>query len=274
MKHNSGFRKRIVIPFLRFFTLIELLVVVAIIAILASMLLPALNSAIGRARGIECVSRMKTIGNAILLYAGDWDDWIIPASQWDYDTSTSWIFVLSDARYAGLRWHGPNAQYTDISPWACPSEPVRFGLHSDDPPHFQYGHYSLNTRLSGSFQTDTQTNHWRRYNDVPQPSAAILVTENQQKDSAGVERTEGAAYRHGRRPDPRTAVKNPSWELLKPPYECVGNFLYLDNHVSAHSFDKIFNSTKDRWSEMLWGATGTHWALLCGINPKSGIAAK
>jgi len=92
------------------FTLIELLVVVAIIAILAAMLLPALAQAREKARIAVCSSNMKQILLAMEMYTMDWND-RFPTKDTLWDWVGGWQYYLTTRGYLGS-W--------DV--WKCPSD--------------------------------------------------------------------------------------------------------------------------------------------------------
>ncbi|OQA88995.1 MAG: hypothetical protein BWY31_00180 [Lentisphaerae bacterium ADurb.Bin242] len=142
------------------FTLVELLIVIAIIAILTSLLLPALKRAQDTARDISCRNNLKTSGNIVTLYASDFNGWF-PQGGLIYH----WLWI--PVRYVtGKEFaNGSSSNATDyarMKPYACPLIPMRTSSAS-------LGRSVASITLYGSYtNTSYNTDIWwlRRLSDT------------------------------------------------------------------------------------------------------------
>jgi prepilin-type N-terminal cleavage/methylation domain-containing protein/prepilin-type processing-associated H-X9-DG protein len=213
------------------FTLIELLVVIAIIGILAAMLLPALNSARERAKTISCVSNLKQIGLAIVLYADDYDDYMPQAST---DDGLGW----QDRLVPYLRRMGVINNLNQFSfrrnakVFSCPSSKLNYIHIKDDPDGATYGYRSYG--VSVEFMTSTGFSHTLyRMSCVDHPTDKALVFDyNDLRPTT----------QSGHPNDVNTVCPGPSdltGRIIPRHGRNIVNVLWMDSHAESRAYTSL-----------------------------------
>ncbi len=225
-----------------YFTLIELLVVVAIIAILAGMLLPALNKAREKAKAVSCAANFSSLGKAMQLYIMDNKDYVTPyKNETGYTSGVTRMWYFSSATtglisdYLQASQGGVIVGY-DLSggkllkgKFMCPSyvPPANWQTWS---PARTYS-IGLNSHLTELFSAGTLPKIGslkkvsRGAHALEAQSAAYINRYNPLKDA-----TLRAEFRHSG----------------------MTNAVYLDGHVNARNGnEKIFTAT-DGYKDDFW----------------------
>jgi prepilin-type N-terminal cleavage/methylation domain-containing protein/prepilin-type processing-associated H-X9-DG protein len=212
------------------FTLIELLIVIAIIAILASMLLPTLGRARNTAKRIQCVSNLKQMGIVQMNYINDFDGWM------PHNGTSAWINIMRstypDLVSGAKLWSGSRygRQF-----WHCPSE--RENLAADSTPN-GCSDYGGNHR-------------WGR-----DESGNIVLRMSRNTKRPSVKFSHGDIALVNTRPAIYPVYFTRQGIPVSKRHDKQVNLMFFDGHVSALPYDELFRRA---WDEN-WGAfNGVPW---------------
>ena len=232
----------------RDFTLIELLVVIAIIAILAAMLLPALNNVRGKGRQISCVGNIKNLSVAMATYL-EHNKNFYPYGEWAWGDSdySGWMDVLYTGKYLPVpKWGTGGKGNRDISTskvsvWTCAerTKSGAFPLICATQTHNEPRHWGLIT-----IAAETAGAQPRNLAMVKKPHSVAFFTCV--GPGGGTIQVLQRMYAYG---SPSNKKRLENGEFTRHPGR-QGNYSFVDGHIETLKLQQILNNHRNMfWPE-------------------------
>lgn len=207
------------------FTLIELLVVIAIIAILAGMLLPAINKAREKGRSAKCVANIKQVTTGFILYCNDSDDWMVPMGN----DEIRWCGKNTGSSYTG---GGGIMDYLNEGIKACPTMVKNFADGDATFMNTGCGGYGYNQVIGGALvYSNSPVVPIAKITQAENPSETIAFSDAVQFDMSS------------KKPIEMFYISPPKAEYFGSPYDPYpdmhfrhdkrANVSFVDGHIVA-----------------------------------------
>ena len=242
------------------FTLIELLVVIAIIAILAAILFPVFAQAREKARQSSCLSNLKNIGTAIMLYTDDNHE-TYPIARVDGGDGVPANLIPA---YGYGYW--PNIIYPYTKDWKiyyCPSYWTTYNKDSENPALDAIsGGYMANSGVLGDFSTGVASQA-KKLSRIKSPSNVVVVQDGWWYIGTGPGLTNCRSdwgYLPGAGAAGATPNANVTGDTLvdfnSGRHNEGCNLCYADGHAgyekSADLYPKLTATSKNPWEPATW----------------------